>query len=239
MDERAEEIEDLDHAKRVDGGRRLVEDEDVRRLHQRVRDAEALLHAARVRLDAVVGTVGQTDLLEDLVHRGLGLATFEPVEAGRVAQVLAAGEAAVEADGVGEVADPTLDLAGMSGRIEADDARLAARRLGQTEEHEDRGGLARAVRPEQPEDLAGSDLQIELVDRGQRVVALRQRPGPDERAGLARRSGSSPAVAAGRSSPRPTRTSRISPSPIAPPQEAGLDRDADVAPSCSPGRWRP
>ena len=168
VDQRPEEVEDLDDAERVDGGRRLVEDEDVGRLHQRVGDAEALLHAPRVRLDPVVRAIGQADLLEDLVHGRLGLAALQPVEARRVAQVLAAGQPAVEADGVGEVAHPPLDLARVPGRVEAGDARLAAGRLGQPEQHEDRRGLARAVLAEQAEDLA------RLGPRGR---ACRPRPG--------------------------------------------------------------
>ena len=157
VDEGAEEVEDLDHPERVDGGRRLIEDEDVGRLHQRVGDAEALLHATRIRFDAVVGAVGQADLIEDLVHRRFGLFAAQPVEAGRVTQVLATGETAVEADGVREVADAPLHLARVPGRIEPGHAGLAARRLGEAEEHEDRGGLAGAVLPEQAEDLAGSE----------------------------------------------------------------------------------
>ena len=68
-------VEDLGHAERVDRGRRLVEDEDVGVLHERVGDAEALEHAARIGLDAVVGPVGQPDLLEDLVDGGLDQAS--------------------------------------------------------------------------------------------------------------------------------------------------------------------
>ena len=48
-DERPEQIEDLGDAERVDRGRRLVEDQDVRILDQGVGDAEPLEHAPRVR----------------------------------------------------------------------------------------------------------------------------------------------------------------------------------------------
>ena len=181
--ERAQEVEDLDHAERVDRGGRLVEDEDVGRLHERVRDAEALLHAARVRLDAVVGAVGQADLFEDLVHRRLAFLALEAVEASRVAQVLAAGEAAVEPDSVGKIADPSLDLTRVAGGVEPGDPGLAARRFRESQEHQDGRGLAGPVLPEQPEDLACPHLEVQLVDRGQGVVPLGQSPGADERPG--------------------------------------------------------
>ncbi len=54
-------------AERVDGGRWFVEDQDVGVLHERVSDAQALEHAARIRLGLVVGAIGQPDLVEDLV----------------------------------------------------------------------------------------------------------------------------------------------------------------------------
>ena len=52
-------------------GRRLVEDQEVGRLDQRVGDAEALAHAARVGLDRGRRPGGQPDLVEDLVDGGL------------------------------------------------------------------------------------------------------------------------------------------------------------------------
>ena len=74
----------------------------------------------------------------------------------------------VEADRVGQVADPSLDLARLPGRIETHHAGLAVGRLGQAEQHQDRRRLAGAVLAEQAEDLARVDLEVELVDRRQR-----------------------------------------------------------------------
>ena len=97
-----------------------------------------------------------------------------PVEPGRVAQVLATGHVAVEADAVGHVADAALDLERAARRVEPDDPGLPGGRLGQAEEHEDRRRLARAVLAEQAEDLAGADLEVEVVDRDEVAVALGQ-----------------------------------------------------------------
>ena len=236
VDELAQEVEDLDDAERIDRGRRLVEDQQVRRLDQRVGDAEPLAHAARVLLDRVVGPIGQPDLLEDLVDGRLGLVAPQPVEAGRVAQVLAAGQSAVEADRVGQVADPALDLARLPGRVEAHHAGLARCRLGQAEQHQDRRRLAGPVLPEQAEDLARVDRQVELVDRGQVAVFLGQAAGPDDRLGpvrVARRPARrpdrpSPVRVGGcddlahrrpkrrKTSHRPSRTTAIRPIPMTP-----------------------
>ena len=130
-------------------------------------------------VDPVVGAVGQADLLEHGVDRRLRLAASEPVQPGRVAQVLAAGQVAVEADAVGEVADAALDLERATRRVEADDPGRALGRLGQAEEHQDGRRLARAVLTEQAEDLAGTDVEVEVVDGDELVVALRQAAGPD------------------------------------------------------------
>ena len=107
----------------------------------------------------------------------------EAVELRRVAQVLAPGHAAVEPDGVGQVADPALDLARLPGGVEAHDRGFAGGRLGQAEEHQDGRRLARAVLAEQPEDLARVDLEVEPVDRGERAVLLGQAARPDDRLG--------------------------------------------------------
>ena len=104
----------------VVGSSRMSTDGD---LHQRVGDAEPLEHAPRVRVDARIGALGHADLLEDLVDRRLGLRAVQAVEPRRVAEVLAAGHAVVEADVVGQVADASLDLERMARRVEPEHAR--------------------------------------------------------------------------------------------------------------------
>ena len=118
-DEAPEQREQLLDARRVDRDRRLVEDEDRRLLDQGVGDAEALAHAARVRLGLLVGGVVEPDLVEQLVDPRLGDGPRQAVELGRVAQVLAAGQAAVEAHVVGQVADLALDRERLAGRDRA------------------------------------------------------------------------------------------------------------------------
>ena len=143
---------------------------------------------------------------------------------------------AVEADGVGQVADAPLHLARMARRVEADDPRLAAGRLGQPEQHEDGRGLAGAVLAEQPEDLARPDLEVELVDGDERVVALRQAARLDD-GSAAVGSRAVPRSALARSAPAVAEEDPAEPGDHEDDQRdadrrrqaAGLDRDPDVA----------
>ena len=69
-------------ALRVEAGRRLVEEQDARAVHEREREVEAALHAARVAADLAVGRVGEADALEQLVAAARALAPW----AGRAAR---------------------------------------------------------------------------------------------------------------------------------------------------------
>jgi len=62
---------------------------------------------------------------------------------------------------------------------EAGDEGSPAGRLGQPQEHQDRCRLARSVGPEDADDLAGPDLDVDMVDRQGRAIALGQRLGAD------------------------------------------------------------
>ena len=119
-DELAHQLEHLGDTDGVDRDRRLVEDQDVGILDQRVGDAQPLPHASRVRVHPGVGPVRQAHLREHVVDLGFGRLATQAVEPRRVAQVLAAGHAPVEARVVGQVADPPLDAEGIAGGIQAD-----------------------------------------------------------------------------------------------------------------------
>jgi hypothetical protein len=196
MGQAPKQVEHLDHADRVDGGRRLIEDEQVGILDQRIGDAQPLEHAPRIRLDERIGPIAQTDLDEDLVDGRLGDIARDAIESSRIAQVLATGHVAVEADLVGHVAHPSLDLERPARRIEAHHPRSTRGRLGETQEHQDGRRLARAVLAKQAEDLAGSHLEVEVIDGDQIAVRLGQALGADD-------AGIGPGLLVGRRGARP------------------------------------
>ena len=74
----ADLVPDGQPRRRVEPGRRLVEEEDLRAVDEGAREVEAPLHPARVVLRAAVGRVGQPDQLEQLVVRSAPSAPVMP-----------------------------------------------------------------------------------------------------------------------------------------------------------------
>ena len=63
----AQPVPDEEARRRVEAGRRLVEEEHLRRVHQRARDHHPLRLAAREEVGLVSGAVEQAELVEQLV----------------------------------------------------------------------------------------------------------------------------------------------------------------------------
>ena len=168
-------------ADRVECARRLVQQEQRRRSDQRLRDAEALLHALRHRLDPAVARVGQADQLEQLGALGLAAAgAREPlVQREQLVRRVPAGEAKQ----LGEVAHlpPRVERAGAG----AADLGPSAGRPDEPAGDLDQRRLARPVRAEQADELALVDLEVDPAERGRRAVALLERADGERRAHLA------------------------------------------------------
>ena len=122
--------------------------------------------------DALVRHIGEPDMVERRPDPLLALAALDAHQPRGVAQVLGGGEIVVEADLVGQIADPALDRERLAHRIVAEHARLPARDVAQAEQHQDGGGLAGAVRTEQSENLAARHRKRDALDDGGPVVAL-------------------------------------------------------------------
>src|SRR5665647_1099850 len=151
-------------ALRVQTGRRLVEEEDVRAMGDAARDHEALGHAAGQRVHARLGAVGQAELLQQLVGASAGVAGARAEIPAVVVQILRDGQAAVEGVGLRHDADHLLGQRRMRDDVDAAHAGAACRRDHARRQHADGGGLTGAVRPEQAEDLARLHAQVERHD---------------------------------------------------------------------------
>ena len=159
---------------RVEPGGRLVEEQHARPVDEPERDVEPAPHPARVGLDDAVGRVGDPDELQQLVGARVQAAAAHPLDAALEHQVLAAGAVLVDARVLRHVADRAAHGVRLAADVVARDRGGALVGVRERHEHADGRRLARAVRAEQPEDLAFADVERDAVERLNLAVALAQ-----------------------------------------------------------------
>jgi len=155
----------------------LVEQEEPGAPEQGRGDPEPLAHAVRVAADPVLRAVAQLDGVEDLVDPARRAVA---VQRRAELQVATARQVRVEARRLDEARDP-VERRDAGLRVAAEQPDAAGGRPDEAEHHPQRGGLARAVRPEIAEDVARQDRQVDAADRHEVAVVL------DEPADLDRR----------------------------------------------------
>ena len=132
----------------------------------RLREAQALAHALGVAADALIGSIGEADLVEQLVNlvRGCGL------QAGEQGQHFAPGHRAVEGDVLRQERNVFTRVVAAGTIAEHGDFSVASRC--QTEDHFEKRGLASTVMTDQGDALAGVQLERHIIDRGLGTKAL-------------------------------------------------------------------
>ncbi len=149
----------------VEAGGGLVEQQQLGRAHQAGAEVEPALHAARVGAHEAVAGVGEPELLEHDVRRAVGGLGVVAEEAGDHPQVLAAGHRRLHRRVLAGEADGPPHLLRVLGDVDAGDGQGAGVELGERGDRADERGLARAVRSEDGEDLAGLGGEVEAVER--------------------------------------------------------------------------
>ena len=170
---------DVTGAGRVEAVGRLVEDQQPRARQQRGGQPEALAHPEREAADAVVGDVGQADLVERAGDPVAAVAA-QPRQRG---EVLPRAQRGVEAGAVHEPGDAVGQRARPAHRL-PEDLQLAGVGLGQPEQQAQQRRLAGAVGPDQPVDLTRRDGEVDAVERDDLAERLPDPGGPRRRAHL-------------------------------------------------------
>ena len=140
----------------VHAGGRLVEEQQRRVRQQRHREPQPLLLTARALGHLAVGDAGDAGVLEHLVDRP-GVRE----QAGGVGDRLPDAEVLDQAAGLHHRADQA--AGDRLPRLQAEHADLAGRGPRQPEHHVDGRGLAGAVRPEERDDLALLELEVDAA----------------------------------------------------------------------------
>src|SRR4051794_22988724 len=165
--ERAHDVPRRTARCRVEAGRRLVEEDQLRVAHERQGEVEAAQLPAAERPRVRIRLLGEAGELEDLVHVARG-----GVEAGPMRDRLADGDVAVHAGALEHDPHPHAELVRALLRVAAEDRHDPARPRAVALEDLDRRRLARTVGAEQPEDLARSDVEVDPANGVMVAVAL-------------------------------------------------------------------
>ena len=123
-------------------------------------DAEALLHTTG-KLPYQSSTVTtQFNLFQNLRHAPARFILGNMIQARHVEKILPSADVFVKTRILGQVADARLYLEGFAGGIKSADGYATGCRLGQPNEHQDRGGLSGAIGTEETEDLTFLDGEV-------------------------------------------------------------------------------
>ena len=163
-------------ALRVEPRGGLVEEQDARRVHERERQVEPALHAARVAAHAAVGRVDQPHALEQRVAARAPLRLRDALQGRLEAHVVAPGEQRVERGLLQRGADRPPHRRPVVHHVVPRDTRAARGGRQQRGEHQHGRRLAGAVGPEEAVDLARLDAQVDPVDRAHAALELADEP---------------------------------------------------------------
>jgi hypothetical protein len=130
----------------------------------------------REALDQLVLPSSELERLEHLAHAPADsvLVVADPEQAGMKTQKLAGSELLVDERAVGNESERRFRRLGMGGQVVSVHQHTAGGRLQETADHAERGGLAGAVWPEKPVDLARGDVEADAVHGCELPVRLDQ-----------------------------------------------------------------
>ena len=181
----AQQVPERETALRVEPGRRLIEEEHGRAVKDGPRHHEPLRHSAGQGVHRRLGPFGQLELLEQLIGGPAGHLRPHAEQPAVKVQVLPDGELPVQGVLLGDDPAQLLGQRRVRRDVHPGEERPSGGRHDPRGQHPRGGGLPRPVRSQQAEDLAGLDVKIQPVDRGEvrTRVDLREVLGMDDRAG--------------------------------------------------------
>ncbi len=155
----------------VDAGSRLVEDHDLRAVHQRLRDQYPALHAAGQRPHRTACLAGKIETIEHLVDPRPDLAPATVVT-GLNPEHVADRKEGIEHQLLGNDAQLAPRLPELADGVVAHDADPARVHLDQTGDDADESGFTGAVGTQQAKKLALADLEIDSAQSSDRAIGF-------------------------------------------------------------------
>ena len=162
----AQAVDQLPHVaaqRHVDARGRLVEEQQVGLVRQRLGDQHAALHASRQLHDLGVALVPQLQVAQQLFD--IGGVPRSPEQPAREGDGRQHALERVGRQFLGDEADPPARLAIVADRVEPVDGDRPRARHDDAADDRDQRRLARAVGAEQRQDLAAPHLQVDRLER--------------------------------------------------------------------------
>ena len=159
---------------RIDTGRRFVEKQHRRFVHERARHRQALSPAAGKESRAAIEVRLEMRDRDKIVAAPFQFAVGKAVKFAGENEVLVHGQLVVEGKFLRHVTDHLLGRLAFACDIVPRDASGAFGRFEDAAKHPNHGGFAGAVRAEEPEDRTARHGKADVIDRGEIPEALRQ-----------------------------------------------------------------
>ena len=162
----------------VEGGGRLVEEDQTRIVHQRSADGDALLLPSGKLCRQIGGTIGQAELFQQLVGPVAGNSTEPTADLVDHQQILAGGQERDQIDGLEDEAHRIpAELGELASRVVRDllagHHHRAVRRRQQPAGDRAQGGLAGSRGAHERHDLVAGDGEVNVVEGHDDVVCDR------------------------------------------------------------------
>ena len=154
---------DLLDLRGIETDRGLVENEHGRIVHDRLGEADALAVALRQRADHATPHVRETAALESAIHLLAQAAARHILQLRHEREVALDVHLGIQGWRLGQVSNGPPCRERIGEHVVAVDHGRAVRRRNEARQHAHRRGLARAVRPEEPHDLALRDFEGDVV----------------------------------------------------------------------------
>ncbi len=172
-----DQLPELTARERIDPGRGLVEDQQVRVVDQRRAERKFLLHAARELAGGAVGEGVEARGAEQHLDPLRALRRLLAEEPAEELEVLAHREGGIEVPPeplrhVGHPRRHRLPL-GAAGHVVAEHGEPAALQPPHARDQREKGGLAHPVRPDQPRHPARGNGEADRIEGGHGAVAVR------------------------------------------------------------------
>src|SRR5262245_5011219 len=156
----------------VDAGCRLVEQQELRRMHDAGGERQPLLPAARQRAGKLILPLDEAESFQRAID--LLADRLQPIEPRHEFEILPDRQVLIEGEALRHVANLELDTVALGDDVEPKAGALPRVRFQQSAQHADGRGLAAAIRPEEAYDLPFLHLEIDVVDHHSAAEALGQ-----------------------------------------------------------------